>query len=69
MANNGVGVGNNIVSVIDTSDNSVSAISVGREPLNLAMSQDGTRVYVTNHKGHSISPQQAYQPFGIAVPG
>lgn len=48
--------GNNAVSVIDTSTNTVTAsIPVGNGPLGVVFSPDGTRAYVTNGSDDTIS--------------
>jgi YVTN family beta-propeller protein len=44
------------VSVIDTSTNTVTAtVSVGHDPLDFAIIQDGTKVYTANHDDNSVS--------------
>jgi YVTN family beta-propeller protein len=46
----------NTVSVIDTATNSVEAtIRVGKAPLAVAVSPDGTRAYVANQNAHTVS--------------
>ncbi len=43
------------VSVIDTDDDSVSTIRVGKTPSGIAVSPDGTHMYVTNWSSESVS--------------
>ena len=48
--------GSNNVSVIDTSNNTVTTtISVGANPLGVSVSPDGTKVYVTNNGDNTVS--------------
>src|SRR2546421_723918 len=56
VANYGFGVGNGSVSVINTATNSVIAnITVAPGPWNMAMSGDGTRLYVSSAGSNIIS--------------
>ena len=74
MANNS----SNSVSVIDTSSNTVTAtVSVGSAPLGVAVTPSGSRVYVANYSGGSLSvigvPTPAVAPSAptslVATPG
>ena len=48
--------GSNNVSVIDTSNNTVTAtVGVGTYPLGVSVSPDGTKVYVANEGGNTVS--------------
>ncbi len=70
----------NSVSVIDTTSNTVVAtVSVGGSPLEVAITPDGTRVYVTNGNDNTVSVVDAASntvvatvrvgalPFGVAI--
>ena len=70
----------NTVSVIDTSSNSViSTVPVGIDPAGVAVSPDGTLVYVTNLAGNTVSVintsnntvtatvNVGFDPIGVAV--
>ena len=49
-----LGPGN--VSVIDTANNTITAtVNVGGEPFGVAVSPDGTKVYVTNEFSNNVS--------------
>ena len=44
------------MSVIDTATNTVSAtVTVGTQPIGVAITSDGTRVYVTNYASNTVS--------------
>lgn len=55
------------VSVIDTATNAVvTTIPVGRHPRGLAITPDGSRVYVANHR-HAVSGHPSLGPFTVSV--
>ena len=46
----------NTVSVIDTATNNVTAtVTVGSSPIGVAVTPDGTKVYVTNYDSNTVS--------------
>jgi YVTN family beta-propeller protein len=48
--------GSNTVSIIDTLTNNVtSTVNVGMEPAEVAVTPDGTKVYVTNYWDNTVS--------------
>ncbi|HII91461.1 MAG TPA: YncE family protein, partial [Methanosarcina sp.] len=65
--------------VIDTETNNVTAtVPVGDNPVGVAINPDGTKLYVTNHKGNTTSvidtttntvtaTVPGYGPYGVSV--